>query len=160
MIEPNDRPVKTVAPRSRRRTGAAWKSGLVLTGLGAVVLGAGYLAGVNAPAVNSGVANAAGANAAVSTPQPVAQAPAGRLSDDDAAERGPQGALGSEDRLFLGYDEEGNAVYLKSDGSLEFRADEALSQGSQFAAPSGSQSRGLAQQQPNFRRPLTRSRGS
>lgn len=171
MIEPTDRAAKEAQARHRRRKSAAWKSGLVLTGLGGVVLGAGYLAGVNAPAV-----------AQTSTPQAVAQAaPASATNqnsvpsqssapslapaaDEDNVLRVPQTSDSSQPGLFMGYDESGNAVYLTNDGQLVIGGSNSAGSSSQLNPQSGSQStrrsRGFTQQQPNFSRPMTRSRGS
>jgi hypothetical protein len=157
VIEPNDRKARDVQARSRRRKSAAWKSGLVLTGLGTVVLGAGYIAGVNAPAV------ARSNTTQNSTPQAVAQTESNPPAAEENGLRSPNTAGGANAALFMGYDEDGNAVFLQNDGTV-VRGDDGFNSGSQpsqqFKAQPNPQSRGLTQQQPNFRRPLTRSRGS
>lgn len=150
MIEPNDRVAKEAWTRSRRRKSAAWKSGLMLTGLGAVVVGAGYLAGVNAPAV-----------AQSSTPQAVAQTGTANPAGEENGLRTEGRTAGSNAGSFLGYDEDGNAVYLGSDGGLVFRGDDDFDENEnrqQFQTRPSRQSR--AQQQPLFGGPVTRSRGS
>lgn len=149
MIESNDRATRDVQARGRRRS-AGWKSGLMVTGLGAVVLGAGYLAGVNAPAV-----------AQNSTPQAVAQTGTANLAPEAGARRAADGSPRTNEGVFLGYDEDGNAVYLGSDGNLVFRDDDDFGEreeNRQLQAQPNRQFR--SQQQPGFRGPVTRSRGS
>lgn len=170
MVEHNDLVEKDKQARSRRRKSTAWKSGLMLTGLGGVVLGAGYLAGVNAPAV-----------ARSSTPQAVAQTAAGsptrqdsdsrqqsapsaeRTTDEENRTTAPQNNDDGQPGLFMGYDENGNAVYLTNDGSLVIGGSDNSGSNSlfnqQFGGQSSRRSRSLTQQ-PNFSRPMTRSRGS
>lgn len=171
MIEPKDsvsrdRQVKEAAVRSRRRKNAKWKSGLMVTGLGAVVLGAGYLAGVNAPAV-------AGAN----TTQSVAQAGISRTGANDNGAVLPQSALNSNDGqgfLFNGDDDQGfsgnqglqgdDGTFLFNGGNGSGSSDQFNQQQQQplqqFGRRRNRQFGGLSQQQPNFGGPVTRSRGS
>ncbi len=170
MVEPSDH-AANVQARNRRRKRAAWKSGLILTGLGSVVLGAGYLAGVNAPAVAQSstpqaVARSAGAAAPAQenlSGQPAR--PRSETSERDSNERdelqAPQASDSSQPGLLVGYDENGNAVYLTNDGRLVIGGSASSGSSSQPSQQFGGRSsgRGLAQQ-PGFSRPLTRSRGS
>ncbi len=142
MIESNDLPRQDIAARNRRRKSAGWKSGLLLTGLGAVVLGAGYLAGVNAPAV--GQSSTAPAAARAERPSP------NSLGDQPLA---PSGSLGS-----------GQGFQFNDDATLgvQSQGDDGASTtfNQQLEGRRSRQLRSLGQQQPNFSRPLTRSRGS
>jgi hypothetical protein len=156
VIEPNgalhDRPAPV---RSRRRKSAKWKSGLMLTGLGAVVLGAGYFAGVNAPAV---------ANA--DSTRTVASAGINRFGGNDDGLLSPQSPNSDNSQGFL-FNGDGNQGLQGDDGSFLFDGGNGSDSNGQFnqQAPTqqfGRQSRqfGFSQQQPNFGGPVTRSRGS
>ena len=145
------------ARRKARRKGAAWKSGLMLTGLGAVVLGAGYLAGANAPAVQQAAAQAA-------TPQTVAQSNAAPSNSNLQRQQAAPVVLDdetneAEDGVVIGFDEQGNAVILRSDGSLALGGSASGSSTQQFGRRSR-QFGGSSQQAPSFSGPAARSRGS
>lgn len=150
---------QTPAPqRKARRKSAAWKSGLMLTGLGAVVLGAGYLAGVNAPAVAQTAAQQ-------TTPQSVAQT--NEQANVAAANNKSQPLTSdeefeSEDGRVIGFDDQGNPVILNDDGSLQFGngATESQAPSTQQFGRRGRQLGGFSQQAPSFSGPTTRSRGS
>ena len=163
MIEPNDRLTRDARARNRRRKGAAWKSGLMITGLGAVVLGAGYLAGVNAPAV-----------AQTSTPQAVAGTGSAQSNTEQNQLQAPAIGLSSDDgQLFQFNGDNSQALGGNSGGTFQSQGggDNSQSQGGnglgstdqfnqQFGGRRSRQLRGFSQQQPGFGGPVTRSRGS
>jgi hypothetical protein len=157
VIEPNGVSHDRAVPvRSRRRKGAKWKSGLMLTGLGAVVLGAGYFAGVNAPAV---------ANAG--STQTVASAGINPFGANDNGLLSPQGSNSDNGQGFL-FNGDGNQGFQGDDGSLLSNGGDGSGLDNQFNQQQppvqqfGRRSRqfGFSQQQPNFGGPVTRSRGS
>jgi hypothetical protein len=161
----------TPAPRRPRSKHAGWKSGLMVAGFGAVVVGAGYLAGTNAPTARAtaptGSAQATGSQPVVIQHQPASQ------------ENAALGAQALSGQVFRGTDEsEGfssddrdNSGSSSSDdnssgnsGSLNNNSGSAQQlQPRQFRRFRGNAS-GLgqfgAQQQPQFSAPMTRSRGS
>lgn len=137
-MDSNEQLTQAAAVKRRRRRSVGWKSGLMLTGLGAVVLGAGYLAGVNAPAV-----------AQTSAAQTVMNAGSASVNAGQSALVAPDSGATLDDQQAFGLDE--NATTQLSP---------------QFSGRRGRQARGFSQQQPdlsqqpNFSAPLTRSRGS
>ncbi|MGE5603488.1 MAG: hypothetical protein ACM30E_10575 [Nitrososphaerales archaeon] len=165
----HDRVTRETAVRGRRRKSAKWKSGLMLTGLGAVVLGAGYLAGVNAPAV--GASASAGVAASSGT---IAQAGAARSDANQNQFLVPPNTENSDDRqnfVFNGDDEEGffgnqalpgDSGAFQSNGGSGSGPSGQLNQqfGQRFGGRRNRQFGGSVQQQPNFGGPITRSRGS
>jgi cytoskeletal protein RodZ len=174
MNDAREETTKESLPRKSRRKNGAWKSGLVLTGLAGVVLGAGYLAGVNAPAVaqtegqqltpqavarTSDRANQAGGQANAAT----ARADSDRSIESEDESEAPATAPQAEDGVVIGFDEQGNPVILRNDGSLQLGGSSAGSQnqfGQQFGGRRSRQFGGLNQQAPNFSGPIGRSRGS
>lgn len=158
VIESNDRKTSDVQARRRRRKSAGWKSGLMLTGLGAVVLGAGYLAGVNAPAVNQATASetVARTNGAATDQGTSALGTDNQFQAPNNA--GGQGFFSNgDDGQFSG----NNNGIIQQFGDDDFGSSDQFSQ--QFNQQFNRRNRqlpGLSQQQPGFSRPLGRSRGS
>ena len=159
MIESND-PLKLkqeVQARGRRRKSAKWKSGLMITGLGAVVAGAGYLAGVNAPAINQSTASQTVARSGTlgNNSSNLNQGQGFQLNGDDG-----QGALNDGGSFqFNGDDGSGNPFGQQfGDNGTSGSGTNQFNQ--QFGGRRNRQFRGSGQQQPNFGGPVTRSRGS
>lgn len=148
---------KPAPGRQARRKSAAWKSGLMLAGLGAVVLGGGYLAGVNAPA---GAQTASQPTTAQSVAQTSGQSSAPSANSQSQAVA-PDEESESEEARIIGFDDQGNPVILNDDGSLQFGGSAAESQApAQQFGRRGRQFGSASQQAPSFSGPTTRSRGS
>ncbi len=158
MIDSNDRLIKENQTRNRRRKNAAWKSGLMLTGLGAVIAGAGYLAGVNAPAVAQTTASTVAATTGAAS-----------LNNSDNQLASPNNDLSAngfnsdEARGFEFNSDDDQPAVGNSGTSPSLGNDGSNSSGQstqQFGGRRGRQFRGFGQQQPGFGQPLTRSLGS
>lgn len=146
VIESNDQSKKAAQVRARRRKNAAWKSGLMLGGLGAVVLGAGYLAGVNAPAT------------AQSASETVARTGAAN-SNTAGNQLAPTSGFSSNDAQGFQFNGDDGQGALGDEGTFQFRGGGSNGQfNQQFGTQGSRQFRGSTQ--PGFSRPLTRSRGS
>jgi hypothetical protein len=177
MTASTDQGNKT-SPASRRPRSkhAGWKSGLMAAGFGAVVLGAGYLAGTNAPAAGAtSQTNGAQLNGTQPTAIERQQAPV----QDNAS----QGRAALSGQTFRGDDEsnsDGGFTFddRSNSGSFNDNSGAANSGNSGSSSSDGSSTQqiqprqfrrfrgngsGLGQfgtQQPQFSAPVTRSRGS